>query len=243
VRKVAQVSCGEFTTTLRYSYKKRTAVKFCETHCEYSFARSNPFGNGRRRRAAVSGACILCALFGTTHRIARRVLNRLTKFLCRSIRMMSRTELSNQFFPAVFHRGEMFIAWETAFRSRKQSCDLAAVGARAKQHGFTGRLLKELTLSYEQWFQQVVWRQGIITIQTMRNGRSRSHQPPVVVGTRCLRARPDDLPEHCPVARSLLGIQRSGVSILTIVAASTARELSSAGTSTVVRLVTYVPCT
>jgi hypothetical protein len=69
----------------------------------------------------------------------------------------------------------MFIAWETAFRCRKQSCDLAAVGARAKQHGFTGRLLKALTLSYEQWFQQVVLRQGIITVQTMRIGRSRSH--------------------------------------------------------------------
>jgi hypothetical protein len=50
----AQVSYGEFITALRYNYKKRTALKFYESHCECTCARSNPFGNGRRRRAAVS---------------------------------------------------------------------------------------------------------------------------------------------------------------------------------------------
>jgi hypothetical protein len=69
------------------------------------------------------------------------------------------------------------------------------------------------------------------------------HSAPVVVGTRCLRARPDDVFEDCPVARSLLRRERSGVSIRTIVAASTARGLSSARTSAVVGLVAYVPCT
>jgi len=59
-------------------------------------------------------------------------------------------------FHLAFHRGEVFIAYDTAFRSRMQSCDLAVVGARAKQHGFDERQWEELTLTHETWFRQVV---------------------------------------------------------------------------------------
>ena len=55
-------------------------------------------------------------------------------------------------FPSVFHREEMFIAVDTAFRLCIQSHDFGVVGARAKQHDFTGRLFKELTLSHERWY-------------------------------------------------------------------------------------------
>jgi len=50
----------------------------------------------------------------------------------------------------------MFIAVDTALRRCIQSCDLAVVGSRANQRDFTGRLLKELTLSHERWYLQVV---------------------------------------------------------------------------------------
>jgi len=70
--------------------------------------------------------------------------------------MICPTEPLNQFFHSVFHRGEVFISCDTAFRSRMLSFDLAVVGARAKQHGFDGRQLEELTLTHETWFRQVV---------------------------------------------------------------------------------------
>ena len=70
--------------------------------------------------------------------------------------MICPSELLNQVFHAAFHRGEVLIACDTAFRGRMQSCDLAVIGARAKQHGFDGRQLKELTLTHETWFRQVV---------------------------------------------------------------------------------------
>ena len=101
-------------------------------------------------------AGMLWTPFGTTRRTARRVLYRLTMSFCESTPMICPTEPFIQFFNAVFHRGEMFIAVDTAFRSRMQSFDIAVVGARAKQHGFDGRQWKELTLTHETWSRQVV---------------------------------------------------------------------------------------
>ena len=100
----------------------------------------------------------------------------------------------------------MFIASYQAFRNRAQSCDLAVVGASALQHVSVGRLLEELVLIHTQWLRQVVWLHGMNTVQTMRNGRIRSRSALVVVGTRCLRARPDEVFERSPVARSLSGM-------------------------------------
>ena len=56
--------------------------------------------------------------------------------------MVCRTEPFIHFLHAVFRRVEMFIAVDTAFRRCMQSCDLAVVGARAKQHGSDGRQWK-----------------------------------------------------------------------------------------------------
>jgi hypothetical protein len=68
--------------------------------------------------------------------------------------MMCPTEPFIQFLHASFLGSgeERCSLWETAFRCCMQCCDRAFVGARAKHHGFTGRLLEELTLSYEHCF-------------------------------------------------------------------------------------------
>ena len=89
-------------------------------------------------------------------RSAARTLRFDNVLLCRSTRMICPSELLNQVFHPAFRRGEMVIACDTAFRSSMQSCDLAVIGARAKQHGFDGRQLKELTLTHETWFQHIV---------------------------------------------------------------------------------------
>jgi hypothetical protein len=49
------------------------------------------------------------------------------------------TEPFIRLFHAVFYRGEMLIAVDTAFRRYMESCDLAVISAMAKQHGSDGR--------------------------------------------------------------------------------------------------------
>jgi hypothetical protein len=75
-----------------------------------------------------------------------------------------------------------------------QSCDLAVVGASDLLHVYVRRLLEKLVLINAQlWLQQVVRLHGMNTVQTIRNGRIRSRSALVVAGTRCLRARPDEV--------------------------------------------------
>jgi hypothetical protein len=136
-------------------------------------------------------------------------------------------EPSIQLHREAFSGGEMFRTSERALFILLQSFDLAALRVTAQLLAFVWRLLKELVLPYEQCCQQVVWLHGMNTVQRMRNGRIRSHSMKANLGTRCMRARPDEVFERSPVTRSLSGVQRSGVINRNIVATSTARELKS----------------
>jgi hypothetical protein len=128
-------------------------------------------------------ASVLRTPFGTTHRAAWHVLNRLAKLCGQSTSLMCLIEPSVQFCNAVFRRGEMLIACDQAFCNFAQSCDLAVavVGASALLHVSVGRLLEELVLTHEKRLRQVVRLHGINTAHTIRNGRIRGHSALIVV--------------------------------------------------------------
>ena len=68
MREDAQFHAAVFIAALRCNNKKCIAAKPFETHCECTFARTSPFGNGRRRRVAGSE-------LATLHSIRNNVLH------------------------------------------------------------------------------------------------------------------------------------------------------------------------
>jgi hypothetical protein len=70
--------------------------------------------------------------------------------------------------------------------------------------------LEELVLINAQWLRQVVRLHGMNTVQTMINGLNRSHSTTVVVGTRCLRARPDEVFERSQLLEGSLACNAVG---------------------------------